>query len=255
MSAIILENLDSDVAPCCYNCAGCNHYACWSGTPMMRPDELLSDLRLLASVLHARQFTLIGGEPTLNPWLVELMQAVLESGISDTLQVSTNGSRLNLMPEAFWQALRPVDRMHLTLYPRSIGDNLALAQAKAEQYHFRLHTPSHPFHKCLVAQPRTAEAALENYQGCPYRVECWQVYHGFLYRCPAGARLPGRFLGLPETIDGLALNGDLTEASVQAFIDRAEPSHSCYLCDYKKEYIDWHECANEEEWRRDSTRS
>ena len=248
---ITLENLDADIANCNFRCAACNHAAPFAHIPMMRPEELACDLGVLGKFLHANRFTLIGGEPTLSPFLLSLMDVVRSSNIADTLQVSTNGSLLHLMPESFWGK---IDRLQVSVYPRSIGDNRALAEAKAAQYHFTLLQPSTPFHKCLVAQPRSDADALANYRNCCYRTECWSVFHGYLYRCPAGPKIPGRWMGLPATIDGIALDDDLTEEKLLAFINRQAPAHACYLCDYQKSYIEWHECSDEETWKQDSTR-
>jgi organic radical activating enzyme len=248
------ENIDLDIAGCNWKCSACNHYSPFSSMTPMSVAEVDLDLRGLKQVAHATRMTVIGGEPTTNIWCTDILQVVKESGVCDVVQLSTNGSLLHKMSDRFWQALRG-QRMQLTLYPKSIGDNLGLAIRKCHENDILLLTPTNRFFKSLVSRDRTEAEALKNYQECPYRVECWSLYHSYLYRCAAGPKVPGRFMGLHPQADGLLIWDGLTEEKLKEFVAQAYPTHSCYRCDYHKEYIAWHESDNADDWKNDSTRS
>ncbi|MGE5531373.1 MAG: radical SAM protein, partial [Bacteroidota bacterium] len=99
---------------CNLNCAHCSHLSPYTPRGFPSCDSLAADLERLAIVLHTEEFRLLGGEPLLNPELPTLAQIVRDSGITDTLVVTTNGLLLHRMDERLWPI---IDRLDVTIYP------------------------------------------------------------------------------------------------------------------------------------------
>ena len=78
------------------------------------PDQVLKDFSILAEYCHPQHIRLCGGEPLLHPHLLDVVDAVRDSGISECIRVVTNGTLLHRMPDRFWQK---VDQIHISLYP------------------------------------------------------------------------------------------------------------------------------------------
>ena len=60
-------------------------------------------------------------------------------------------------------------------------------------------------------------------------------------------------MGLPQHVDGLPIDGLLTEASLLAYTQRNHPFEACKICHDLTEKMPWHEFHNREEWIKDST--
>jgi len=76
--------------------------------------ELARDLERAARVLAPRTLKLTGGEPLLHPEVLACLDTARASGIADTLSVTTNGLRLDHMPDTFFEK---IDRLTLSWYP------------------------------------------------------------------------------------------------------------------------------------------
>lgn len=245
---ITLPNLDLDIAPCNYRCAACNHFAPLGHIPLMAPAQITHDLGALVPFLRAEKISVLGGEPTLHPALLEVLAAIRQSGITPKIVVLTNGSRLEHMPEAFWTAF---DALYVSLYPdERTQRSLPLARAMQAKYGFELGLIPIEFSKVLSAEVRSPSEMAALYQACPFRVYCRAVYHGYLYQCFPAHVLPEHILGLPATVDGLRLDETLTEAKLHTYLNQPGPLESCARCAYRREFIAWHETEN---WLRDST--
>src|SRR6185312_1690459 len=86
---------------CNLRCASCCQLSPHQPERFLEPEVLARDLERAAAVLQPRVFKFTGGEPTLHPRIVECLRVARASGISQRLQVTTNGTRLLELPDAF----------------------------------------------------------------------------------------------------------------------------------------------------------
>lgn len=242
--------LDLDVAPCNYTCVACNHFAPWGGLSWMSLETLRQDLARLRPLIRADKITLLGGEPTLHPGLLDLLRVTRAAGIARQVGVTTNGSRLHLMPDDFWGL---VDVLYISAYPKAVGGNIELARRRQQRYGFELGVVPVAFSRVLTAQPLSPAAAQVNYDRCPFRGYCRAIYHGYFYQCFAAHAIPGRFMDLAPAVDGLKIDADLTEDRMQAYLNQPTPLNACRRCSYRKQFIPWREAESEAEWVREST--
>jgi hypothetical protein len=85
------------------------------------------------------------------------------------------------------------------------------------------------------------------YYGCPWN-RCLTIHEGFFYLCPLTAFFPKQFMGLPEHIDGIAIDG-MTDERLKAAIDRREPLETCKICaGARGADIPWHQNKTKSEW-------
>jgi len=94
---------------------------CSVGSPFIDPrySDLQSykrDVDSLREYMHIGTMRLIGGEPTLNPEIVEYLKYAKTSGFADTTSVATNGIKLLSMPDEFWEWC---DYINLSVYPNT----------------------------------------------------------------------------------------------------------------------------------------
>ena len=74
------------------------------------------DLNTLKPFLKPQMITIVGGEPTLHPKLVEIIKLVKQIRIDDRCMVITNGKLLPKMKEEFLEGAGDIENLHLWHY-------------------------------------------------------------------------------------------------------------------------------------------
>lgn len=211
----------------------------------MSPEELERDLAAIKPFMHFHKLQMVGGEPTLNKQLPELMRVARASGVGREIMVITNGSLLRRMPDEFWQEL---DLLSLSIYPRLDTDIPAFAKAKckefAKPFYFTVFTD---FYQQIRREPNDGQ----HFHSCHWRSDCWTLHRGSFYFCPQSLFFPKPLLG-HESIDGLPVS-DLTEEKLEAFLTRKQPLESCKVCMANEmKGAPWQE-SKRSDWIKEST--
>ncbi len=189
----------------------------------LQPENLARDLAAVKPIVHFKVLQMVGGEPTLNPKLAELIHVARASGVGDAVSVITNGELLSRMPDDFWRA---IDWLQLSIYPTLTQEKIDFAKAKCAEF-------GKPFFSTVFTdfyrQFRSPENDGAHFNGCHWRETCHQIHDGHFALCPQSLFMPKQFMGLPEFVDALPLEG-LTEEKFHAFFNRTEPLNSCRMC-------------------------
>ena len=216
----------------------------------MKVETAVRDMASLSKFLHFDMVCAVGGEPTLAPKLIDFLDAMRASGIADKVCVVTNGSRLDKLPESFFQK---IDILRLSIYKRLGSEMLELARSASEHYGFKLQAWPYPeFYQQFKAVP---DDGVESFKRCPYKTDCYTLHEGHLYLCPQSAFFPKRFMGLEANVDGFPL-ADATDESLHAFLNRTEPLNACRIClGGDKIGKPWKEAKSNQDWMTQSTHS
>ena len=231
---------------CQKRCVDCSHLSPLLKPWYLAPEDLARDLAAIKPFMHFRVLQMVGGEPTLNKRLVELIHVARASGVGDSVTVITNGELLPRMSDDFWKA---IDWLQLSIYPTLKPEVIALAEAKCKEF-------GKPFYSTLFTQfyqqfrePHNDGA---HFATCHWRNSCWQIHAGHLGFCPQSLFMPKTFLGLEEFTDALALEG-LTEEKLDAFLNRKEPLESCKMCMANElKARPWAEATGKDDWLQKS---
>lgn len=245
---ISIGTLESNIVTHCNKrCAGCSHGSPWAPPYIMSPEVLYRDLMRLKPFCHLKQFWLLGGEPLLHPQICAMLDAARSTGISDEVNVLTNATRLDRMPEEFWTKF---NYLRISAYPDLNPKMLEIARDRSKRHNFGLGIDGiTKFYKQFAPHPNR-----DSFYHCPWKERCWTVHDGFLFLCPNAAFFPSRFMDLNPGTDGLALDDTLTESSLKEFLEnRTRPFTTCSICECFTEQMEWHECKTELEWIIDST--
>jgi hypothetical protein len=97
---IWLRNLEIHVTHACnLSCSQCTHYSNDRHRGMLHPHEAERQMGLWSGRLAPKLFSLLGGEPTLNPDLSEIVRIAHRHWPQSQLQLVTNGVLLGRHPE------------------------------------------------------------------------------------------------------------------------------------------------------------
>jgi uncharacterized Fe-S cluster-containing radical SAM superfamily protein len=135
LNKLFLPTLQCDIVHHCnLSCCNCNHFAPYAKKYYVDSEVLGTDLAVLASSIHVACFDLLGGEPLLHPHLLDIIQTVRLSRLTEQIALFTNGLLLHRMKDTFWEN---IDRVTVTIYPGTqlrLEANLDYFQKKAETY-------------------------------------------------------------------------------------------------------------------------
>lgn len=259
---ILIPHLETDVTTACQlSCVACNHHVpLWRkvGPQHASVAQVTKDLNHLATIVHAHVWGALGGEPTMNPNLVSILQAARASKIADTIEVWSNGLLLPRMSEAFW---RSFDTLVLSVYPgKHTNESLAWIARKCVDtgvvLSLRDEVNNPNFRTLFEREPTGPEATKRKFAGCFFRQFSRVANWGHFFTCCCAPHMPSLVQGRDLYADGIKIDG-LTEEALQAYLNRTEPLGACSTCAGRDTAvgIPWREERDPTEWLRASAGS
>lgn len=174
---------------CNLNCKSCDHFS-----PLARPfftdkNYFTRDMKRMREIFgdHVTHIDLEGGEPLLNPEIVEFINIVSDIFPYTQIRIFTNGILLPKMSEEFWTECRTHHViLELTKYP--INFNYDVAEDLASQHHVQLQYYSGgDVIKTSMHKPLDLEGMqdkYDNYHRCwNANSECIMLKKGKIYTC------------------------------------------------------------------------
>jgi hypothetical protein len=221
---LFVGHIDWNIAESCnMSCTSCSHAAPVAERSFLSVEQIERDLLALKPILRCHSNQLVGGEPLLNPNIVEIMRLMKRVRMDLGTVVITNGTLLPRMPEEFWQEM---EYLSISVYPVLKPECLELAREKQKQYGFGLgERVFTEFHRQFRKEPNDGS----HFATCHWKSDCYTVHDGAFYLCPQSVFFPHRFMGLEKGVDGLPLAG-ITEDKLNAFLHRTEPLIACRIC-------------------------
>lgn len=233
---------------CNLTCESCSHFSNSGHTGTISVEEAVEWMRRWNTRLAPRLFRLLGGEPTLNPKLPELIEAAAACWPHSRIGLTTNGFFLDRHPRLGEVLHRHNVSVRLSVHDRSReyleqlrpGVNLInrwqethpfeLAVEDADQHWTRRH---HGYGSGVL--PFADHDPRSSWEHCPAR-QCVQLFRGRLWKCSPITYLKlqkERFPQLsPEWDPYVAYQGlgpEASEEEIVAFLSRQEES-ICNMC-------------------------
>lgn len=241
---------ETNITLACQNrCVGCNHFIPVQKAWFIEPDDLKRDLEMASKIVHFERYNLVGGEPTLHPQILTLLDIVRQSGIADTIEITTNGQGYK-----DWDSELYLKINELIVTPYKLSDN-DLAEIKQNCDVYGTSFQIHPviFTECAYKEKSSDDVARDRYNACWYNVNRHVIDGGYFYRCCTAPFIPSVLLGLEKERDGIALEG-LTEAGLADYLATRKVPASCYVCASNMgNRIEWRETSREN-WLNESVR-
>jgi cyclic pyranopterin phosphate synthase len=234
MSVIHNDHCEITVAQHCnLSCRACSHLSPLLSKDFVQPETLRSDLTTMAKYYHTRSVRLLGGEPLLHPDILAMIAVARESGISDHVEVWTNGLLLWRMPDEFWKA---VDGVTVSVYPgkEMTPRQVRTCHQKARRYGTMLNMAIADEFRESYSEVGTNDATLirKLYRTC-WLLKCHQIEKGFFFKCAPSVFLP-RMLQTKfrsPRIDGIKIvDSPSFGEKLRAFLDSPYPLASCKHC-------------------------
>lgn len=248
---MILTDLGMEInatRSCTNACAVCNHASTrFTEAYYMAPEVLKRDLDVMRNHIKTKLLFIQGGEPLLHPKVVDLLRLCVESGIAAQAGVLTNGKLLPKMHDDFWELLRDGRcELRMSWYPDLDPTIVTFALDMGQKWGFFVRPqPINSF------KPLFLKNDGRTYFGCPWR-RCLTIHSGWFFLCPLTCFFPAQFMGLPEHIDGIEIEG-MTDERLQTFLNRETPLETCKICaGGRGQDIPWHQNRSKAEWEKEA---
>lgn len=221
---------------CNLSCRACSHLSPTFAKYFVDPKKVLDDLSILGKYYKANYLKIMGGEPLLHPDLIEVIDAVRSSGISDFIQVATNGQLLSRVSDVFWSK---IDQIYISVYPgRELSEeNFKTFEQKAKLHNVILEYFYFDSFRESYSELGTRDTSLVQriYSSCKM-AHIWHshsVADGYFYKCPQSLFLPkviNNDILLPNK-DGVKIT-DSKEfyKKLLVYLESTEPLSACYNC-------------------------
>lgn len=248
MDRVKLRLLEFHVVDGCnLNCVQCSHYSNFAKGGVKSPRDLHEELAPWSQKLRPRRMCLLGGEPTLNPDLPELLRITRRLFPASELMLVTNGfflhrhpslpealrdCQVNLQVSKHFRGEEYTDKFRDVL--RWLEDNRVSANVRQSMDRWMRH------YRVVEGKPKPYNSNPKQAWMVCRQKTCRQIYQGHLWKCPAIAyfsTLENQF-SLQDDPSWepfrkyQSLRPTATIQQVQQFLSRrAEPA--CRLCPSK----------------------
>lgn len=241
---INLPHAEYNVTSYCQNsCVACNHFTPLQARWHKDLAIIHRDLMLATRLIHFDCFCILGGEPTLYPYLLEVIAITRASGITDRIKLNTNGQTASAWSDDLYKS---IDDLQVSPYKLDAAEREHITR-KAKQFGLSLGWQDLGFRKVGFKTPDPARGR-RLFQSCWYRFNRHVIEDGYFYYCCVGRWIPETLLGLPREAEAIALDG-LTEEKLAAFLGAKEPLASCAVCcSNMGEMIGWSEERDLDKW-------
>ncbi|MDC9607069.1 radical SAM protein [Xenorhabdus griffiniae] len=240
---------------CNMNCKSCAHLSPLFRKKNTDPGTMYRYLEVLSHSYHASYAKIMGGEPLLNPNLLELIKAVVNSGIADEILLTTNATLLHKAPDELWEA---IDSLELSLYPSKLPneEKIESFKYKAALHKVKLRINYYDNFRFSYSEEKNEDFSLTQdvYDTCKM-AHFWHshtVIDGWFFRCPQSIFIPQQGVagGWNNEVDGLRISSAPEFAeSLYKFLTRSQPLKACEYCLGSVGKLHPHQELRKADWR------
>lgn len=241
---------------CNLTCDSCSHFSNSGHRGVLTPEEAVASTAPWKERLAPENFRLLGGEPTLNPRLIEVIEICREVWPDTKLELVTNGFFLHRHPRLGAVLAESGASLELTVHhdsPEYLAE-LVKVQEILEQWRVQ-YGLRHTIEKALqrwtrryhgfgsAVKPYDDGDLRASWENCPAR-DCRQLFRGRLWKCSPITYLrlqKEAFSSLAEDWDPYlkyqGIEASCTDQELQAFLEREEEP-ICGMCPANPERFD-----------------
>lgn len=240
---------------CNLNCKSCTHYSPISKENFLNLESLIDDLNIIKHkgiVNYFHEIRLLGGEPLLNPDIIEIIKKIRQIIPSKKIVLVTNGLLLKKMPNDFFKCCSKNNIIIcITKYPGNVNYNEiknCISKRGVECFFYDDRTTNNSFYESKLSYNKRSK--LKNFYKC-FDQSCWQIKGGKLFSCPQVAyvdilnnRLHNKFK--KEKSDYIKLK-DINRWKLLKY--RFLPKSFCQYCVFPKKRFNWQQSIRDfSEW-------
>ncbi len=169
---------------CNLSCKGCSQSSPFAQKKLSSLSEFEFCLDKIEPYLRPDRISFLGGEPLLNPKIIDFIKLAKQSGIFNRIFMTTNGLLLKKASPELWKLL---DNVEISIYPanyKSINKNAAFFLQMAKEHNTELSfSPKDNFNHILFSTQVPKEHVKKIFEKCFYKNYCHTLYNRKFYKC------------------------------------------------------------------------
>lgn len=242
------DSIEIDITEHCnLRCAQCTHNAPYFKTSDTHYtlEQFKKDIDILSNKIHFNAIRLVGGEPLLNNDLVEMLEHITNSKITNQIVLVTNGILLSDTPRRVFEL---VSSVRVNIYPlsadkmQSVKDGVLSLRSSHPELDVITNVTNY-FSKTNTIEKITDEALVNKiYSKCIARVDGFNLFNGRIYRCYASRRKykylkqhqhlikdDFEYLNNPD-LDAIRITTETSDKDFHDFFVQSAPPVACQWC-------------------------
>jgi len=239
-----LNYLEAHVVDHCnLNCKGCGHFS-----PLIKNKEFANfdiykkDLNRLSEMFTTiKSFHILGGEPLLNPQLIDFLKYSRSILPASNIYLVTNGILLEKQDKSFWNSCNDNNiAINLTSYPIKINLPSIISMCRNFNIRFNISFAKKKFIK--IINIRGDSNPSKSFKLCKSLFACTFLKNGHIYPCAFSCHVKyfndffGQKIKADEAFNGIDIYSN-SAAEIQQFLNK--PTPYCKYCTSKPQFFDW----------------
>lgn len=231
---ITVESLEIHVSNHCnLSCRGCSHISPLEKEEFLDEKNAYLVLEKLSSVLHCKVIRLLGGEPTLNNNLENIVSKIKKIGISDEISIPTNGILISKLSE---NILNNIDIVEISNYNYNEKFSKRLIEwAKKNKDKVTTYIYLYDYFREPFSYHKNTNKQLVDdiYKTCiiSQKWQCFNVYGEYFYKCPQSLAICKNVENCDFEKNGIKiLDNPNLEKDLKKYINSTEPLQVCGYC-------------------------
>lgn len=218
---------------CNLSCKGCSHMSPIQREEFIDIDETIKSLKILNKYAFFENIRLLGGEPTLNPNLLEIIKKIREVNIITHITLVTNGLLLNKLND---EILKNINRIEISMYNYSQTKQQTIydwCKEITKKYNISIYVTKYahfrePF--CYV-ENKDNELVEKIYNNCLSAKiwMCYNIYNNYLFKCPQALALSKLNNDISKNAIRIEDNCDF-EKKLEDYVNSNKPLEACKNC-------------------------
>lgn len=233
---ITVESLELHVSNHCnLSCRGCSHLTPLESPCFINLDETIKSLNLLKKHLHCKVIRLLGGEPTLNPLLSQVVKEVKSTHIADKISLPTNGLLLHKITD---DILKNIDMIEISNYnyaPKKQESIINWAKEIKEKYNIKIIIYMYKYFREPYSTQKNNDLKLTQkiYDTCivANKWQCFNIYENYIFKCPEAMALSKNLKDESFDKNGLKIQDSIDfEAQLNKYLFDKNHLSACQYC-------------------------
>jgi len=225
---------------CNLRCSGCATYSPFLDEHYPKFEIFKKDLDNIGKYFDIEEFRFLGGEPLLNPDLIDFLKEAKSKYFIKKISVSTNGIALSTMPNEFYDL---IDHIQISMYPNTNIKyqkikNFLKTKLKDYKFTFYFKNTQNNFIDFTSHVKLSEEIAEENYLRCesPWVWKDYSFRDGYFYKCSI-VQIKNKYfkkMKIPVDWDFLKEDGIKLEnmklLDLLTYLNSRDPLKACRYC-------------------------
>jgi len=224
---------------CNLKCKGCSHLSPITKSKFIDKNSLQKNLIILQEHYHTEKLKLLGGEPLLNPDLINIIKELkANTNIFDEISIVTNGILIDKISKSLLlKILQEIDILELTYYEDAPFNIKYLKKFIKDNNHLKCKVEisfSKNFRESYANKGTSDKTLIQKIYSTCLITHCWEchsIQDNYFYKCPqCNILAKHKKINDDNSIGVKILNNKNIFKNLKEYLQNTKPLKTCKYC-------------------------